>query len=223
MTQIPNPGAGSVSTGKGQRPASPAGPAELLAERVLVQRLKAGEDAAFAELVRDHAPRLYAVARRLLPGEQDVQDAVQDAFLSALSGLGRFEGTSLLSTWLHRITVNACLMKLRSKRRRPESSIDALLPQFAEDGHQRRASNPWKPSDPGGIEAQEVRDLVRARIDELPGPYREVLLLRDIEELDTEETATVLGMTPSAVKTRLHRARQALRTLLDPYFSEGGA
>ncbi|MBC7773762.1 MAG: sigma-70 family RNA polymerase sigma factor [Pyrinomonadaceae bacterium] len=212
----------------GQSPAgSPGGDdstgAQLRSEQAFVARLKAGDDAAFETLVTDYSPRLYAVARRFLHKEQDVQDVVQEAFLSALNGLAKFEGTSLFSTWLHRITVNACLMKLRSKRRKPERSIEDLLPKFVQDGHQRSPSNVWKPHQSSGIEQAEVRAVVRARIDELPDQYREVLLLRDIEELDTQATATVLGISGSAVKTRLHRARQALRTLLDPYFTEGQA
>ena len=90
---------------------------------------------------------------------------------------------------------------------------------FLEGGHQSRDSAPWKPSAPGGIEWAEVRDLVRAKINELPEAYRVVLMLRDIEELSTEETAVALDLSMSAVKTRLHRARQALRGLLDPHFS----
>jgi len=190
------------------------------ADARFVERLKAGDDGAFDELVRVAGGRLLAVARRMLPREEDAQDAVQEAFLCAFRSLDRFDGRSRLTTWLHRIVVNACLMKLRSQRRRPERPIGDLLPKFLEDGHQRNPSRPWKPDDECGIEREEVRALVRARIEELPEPYRVVLLLRDIEELDTDETAHVLGISGAAVKTRLHRARQALRGLLDPHFAE---
>ena len=191
------------------------------AEQALVARLRAGEDGAFDELVRSTGGRLLAVARRMLGREEDAHDAVQEAFLSAFKSLSRFDARSQLATWLHRICVNACLMKLRSQRRRPECSMDELLPQFLEDGHQRNPAPPWKPVEESGIERQELRDLVRSRIEELPEAYREVLLLRDIEEFDTEETARILGMSHAAVKTRLHRARQALKALLDPCFAEG--
>ncbi len=188
----------------------------------LILRLRAGDDAAFDELVEVAAGRMLAVARRMLTREEDAQDAVQEAFLSAFKSLDKFDGRSLLTTWLHRITVNVCLMKLRSQRRRggPERSIDEFLPTFTEDGHQTRESVAWKPDAAGGIEQREVRDLVRAKINELPEQYRVVLMLRDIEQLSTEETAEALDMTINAVKTRLHRARQALRTLLDPHFSQ---
>jgi len=189
-------------------------------EARLLTRLRAGEDAAFDELVRFAGGRMLAVARRMLGREEDAQDAVQDAFLSAFKSLDRFDGRSQLTTWLHRITVNACLMKLRSQRRRPEKAIEDFLPEYLEDGHQRKSSTPWKPLASGGIEIEETRALVRSKIEELPEQFRLVLILRDIEELDTEEAATVLGITPNAVKTRLHRARQALRGLLDPHFVE---
>lgn len=195
----------------------------LEGEANLLGRLRAGEEAAFDELVRQTGGRMLAVARRMLKRDEDAQDAVQEAFLSAFKSLDRFDGRSQLGTWLHRITVNACLMKLRSQRRRNESelSIDPLLPQFLDDGHQRTSSRPWKPPGSIGIEQSELRALVRSKIDELPEPFRVILILRDIEELDTHETAQVLGLSDAAVKTRLHRARQALRSLLDPSMAEG--
>jgi RNA polymerase sigma-70 factor, ECF subfamily len=188
---------------------------DLAAEASLIARLKAGDEAAFAEVVEAQAGRCLAVARRFMRTDDDAQDAVQDAFLSMFRNIDRFDGQSRLSTWLHRIVVNACLMKLRARSRRPETSIESLLPSFVEDGHQSRPSTHW-PEDPAaGLEQRELRALVRRRIDELPEPYRNVLLLRDIEGLDTAETAAVLGLSETAVKTRLHRARQALRGLLD--------
>jgi RNA polymerase sigma-70 factor (ECF subfamily) len=191
----------------------------------LLVRLRAGEDAAFDELVRMAGGRMLAVGRRMLSREEDAQDAVQEAFLSAFKSLEQFDGRSLLTTWLHRIVVNVCLMKLRSQRRRggPERSIEEFLPTFLADGHQARACAAWKPSASSGIEGAEVRDLVRAKINELPEQYRVVLMLRDIEELSTEETADALNMTTNAVKTRLHRARQSLRALLSPHFSKEDA
>ncbi|MBX9737195.1 MAG: sigma-70 family RNA polymerase sigma factor, partial [Phycisphaerales bacterium] len=175
-----------------------AAESELRAEETLLARLRAGEDAAFDELVVLSGGRMLAVARRMMPREEDAADAVQDAFLSAFKSLSKFDGRSRLTTWLHRITVNACLMKLRSQRRRPERMIEDLLPTFAEDGHQRNSSKPWNPPALAGIQARETRTLVRAKIDELPEQYREVLMLRDIEQLSTEETAEALEMTVSA-------------------------
>jgi RNA polymerase sigma-70 factor (ECF subfamily) len=181
----------------------------------LVDQLRAGDEAAFETLVRTAGGRMLAVARRMLGQEQDAQDAVQDAFLSAFKSLDRFDGRSQLTTWLHRITVNACLMKMRSTRRRPERSIGSLLPEFRPDGHQAHPSRSWTHLDSEDLERAELLEMVRRKIDELPDASREVLLVRDVEGLSTEEAGSMLGLTVPAVKTRLHRARQALRAMVD--------
>ncbi len=188
----------------------------------LVARLKNGDDSAFEELVRGHGGRMLAVARRFLP-EEDARDAVQDAFLSVTRSIDKFEGNARLSTWLHRIVVNASLMKIRTRTRRPEESIEDLLPRFLADGHMEQPATPWRESAQHALERDETRRLVRAKIDELPETYRAVLLLRDVEERDTRETADLLGITVANVKVRLHRARQSLRTLLDPHLREAAS
>jgi RNA polymerase sigma-70 factor, ECF subfamily len=195
----------------------PGGP-----EAVLVERLRHGDGAAFEELLRAHTGRLLVVARRLLGNEEDARDVVQDAFLSAFRSLDGFDGHAALGTWLHRIVVNGALTKLRSRRRHSEKSIEELLPTFLEDGHQARPSRDW-PDPSAALQRDETREVVRRRIGQLPEDYRTVLLLRDIEGLDTEETARLLGLAPGAVKTRLHRARQALRALLEPEFCGDGS
>ena len=194
---------------------------DRLEESELIGRLRAGDDDAYEQLVNEQAGRLLSVARRMLGSEEDAHDVVQDAFLSAFRAIDRFEGGSRLSTWLHRIVVNAALMKIRSRKRRPETPIEELLPTFIEDGHQSTTPVEWKRTAHEVLESQETRAMVRELIDELPEIYRNVLLLRDIEELDTKETADLLEVTPNAVKIRLHRARLALRTLLDPHMREG--
>lgn len=183
--------------------------------------LSAGDERAFERLVREQGPRLLAVSRRFLRNEEDARDAVQDAFLSAFRSLAKFERTSKISTWLHRIAVNCCLMRLRTRRRKPEEPIEDFLPQFAEDGHQVHPSFSWKGSAETLLEEGETRRIVRDAIDRLPESYRTVLLLRDIEELTTEETAGLLDVSENAVKIRLHRARQALRGILDAHFRKG--
>ena len=188
----------------------------------LVARLKDGDDSAFEELVRGHGGRMLAVARRFLP-EEDARDAVQDAFLSVTRSIDKFEGNARLSTWLHRIVVNASLMKIRTRTRRPEESIEDLLPRFLADGHMEQPATPWRESAQHALERDETRRLVRAKIDELPETYRAVLLLRDVEERDTRETADLLGITVANVKVRLHRARQSLRTLLNPHLREAAS
>lgn len=187
-------------------------------EAALLARLRTGDDAAYAELVKTTIDRMLATARRMLHSEDEAQDAVQEAYLSAFKSLDRFSGDSKLATWLHRITVNAALMRLRAKKSRPMASIEDLLPRYQDDGHRLDTAAPWTPVAGEDLERAEVRHAIRAKIDELPADYRIVLILRDIEELDTNAAAVALGITPGAVKTRLHRARQALRTLLEEEF-----
>jgi RNA polymerase sigma-70 factor (ECF subfamily) len=190
---------------------------EQEAETQLLARVRAGDEKATAALVRKYGGRMLAVARRFLRGEEDSADAVQDAFLAAFRSLENFEGNSTLGTWLHRIVVNSCLMKLRAQSRSRAVPIDDLLPTFDDTGRHTRPVRPWEEQALSRLTRQETRAQVQACIDRLPEPYRVVLLLRDIEELDTDETAQRLGITSGAVKTRLHRARQALRTLLEPF------
>jgi len=185
-------------------------------EAAFVTRLRAGEPDAFEQLVRNYTPPLLRVARRLLGNDDEARDALQDAFISVFRSIRSFEAGSRLSTWLHRVVVNAALMKLRTRRRHPEEEIEKYLPLFQEDGHQIVPSVEWMESAETALQRKEMRQLVRAAIDRLPDTYRTVLLLRDIEEMSTAETAEILGISTTAAKLRLHRARQALRTQLDP-------
>jgi RNA polymerase sigma-70 factor, ECF subfamily len=201
---------------EGMAPPPPSAP--VLNEATLLARMQAGDDDAFEACVRTYCGRLLAVIRRILPNEEDAQDAVQDAFLAAFKEIGRFEERSRLSTWLHRIAVNTALGRRRTQARHPECSIEDLLPHYGEGEHQIDPPSPWKASADLLVQQKESRELVQRCIGQLPETYRTVLVLRDIEELDTEETARMLGTSAGVVKTRLHRARQALRTLLDPHF-----
>lgn len=187
---------------------------EAVHESELIARLQAGEGDAFEQLVRTYGGRLLAVARRFVRNESDAQDIVQTAYLSAFRSVRQFEGNCQIGTWLHRIVVNQALMKLRTRRRKPEESIEALLPAFQDDGHHVEQFSDWSVPADVLLERQETRATVRACIDLLPPNYREVLMLRDIEELPTQDVAQMLKLTPTAVKVRLHRARQALSTLL---------
>ena len=209
----PNPATTAQQRHATDRPSEPR--PELVQEQELLDRLRGGADGAYEFFVRTHGDALLAVARRFLRNEDDARDALQDAFLAAFKALPNFEGGSKLSTWLHRIVVNACLMKLRSARRRRESSIDSLLPTFLPDGHRAGVGPGWTPTPEELLADEQTRAMVRAKLDQLPDDFRTVLWLRDIEELDTAATAAALEISEAAVKTRLHRARQALRTLLE--------
>jgi RNA polymerase sigma-70 factor (ECF subfamily) len=187
---------------------------ESVDEAALVEALRQGEEWAFEVLVRVYGGRLLAIARRYTQSDEDARDIVQTVYLSAFRALDQFKGGARLSTWLHRITVNTALMRLRSQRRKPEESIEDLLPKFQEDGHHVEQFSEWAAPADTLLERQQTRRIVRACIGRLPEQYRTVLMLRDIDDLSTQEVATKLAITPNAVKVRLHRARQALSTLL---------
>jgi RNA polymerase sigma-70 factor, ECF subfamily len=189
-------------------------------ERALVARLRSGDEAAYEQVVREQGGRMLSVARRLLRDEDEARDAVQEAFLAAFRSIGTFAGESRYSTWLHRIVVNTALMRLRRRKTRNETSIEALLPTFNAEGGFTEKPRAWGEESSVQAEREEDRLAVRAAIEKLPETYRTVLLLRDVEGLSTDEAAAVLGVTPNATKVRLHRAHQALKSLLDDRFSE---
>lgn len=176
--------------------------------------LRAGDPQAFERLVRRDTPRLLAVTRRILRNDDEAREAVHQAFIAAFRSREQFHGDAQPSTWLHRIAVNKALDILRARQRRPEESIDELLPRFLPNGHHSERFAVWPEPIEDRIDRKRLARTVREAIDQLPDSFRLVLLLRDIEEMSTEETADALGITPNAVKLRLHRARMALRTLL---------
>jgi RNA polymerase sigma-70 factor, ECF subfamily len=180
-----------------------------------IERLKARDGGAFETLVRRYGSRMLATARRLLGNEHDAHDAVQQAFISAFRSITGFNADATLSTWLHRIVVNAALMQLRSRRRRPELPIEDLLPLFDDAGRWVDESEHPGWVDEHPMHRRETRQMVRRCIDMLPETYRSVLLLRDIEDLDTVEVAAMLAVSPNAIKVRAHRARQALKSLIE--------
>lgn len=201
-------------------PQAQAADEATLAQQRLVEALRSGDGDAFATLVRDYGPAMLATARRMLGNEDDARDALQESLLAAFRSIATFAARAQLSTWLHRIVVNTVLMKLRSRRSRPECALDDLLPRFQEDGHHVDPPCPWSDHAERDLMRGENKELLWAAMDRLPAAAREVLVLRDIEDLSTEAAAQVLGITANAVKIRLHRARQALRTLLDRHFKD---
>ncbi len=207
-----------MDTDRGRSSAESAPQVASPDEWPLLARLKIGEEDAYRELLRSHGGRLLAVARRLMRNEEDARECLQEALFSAFRAIDRFEGHSQLGTWLHRIVVNACLMRLRSRRRKPEEVVDFQLAAFDDYGFRIGPTEMTSAGADELLERQEVREQVRAAIDGLPDNYRTVLVLRDIEEFDTAETAEMLGLTPGVVKVRLHRARLALRKQIGSVF-----
>ncbi len=184
-------------------------------EASLLARLRAGEDQAYKELVRIHTGHLMAVADRILENEADAADAVQDAFLALFKSLEGFRGHCRVSTWLHRVVTNAALMRLRSRLRKPECSLEDLLPMYYQNGHRIDPRPAWREGPGEVLLREESRRMVREKISQLPEDSRNVLLLRDIQQISTAEAAEQLDVSEAVVKTRLHRARQALRKLLE--------
>jgi RNA polymerase sigma-70 factor (ECF subfamily) len=189
----------------------------------LVALAAAGDDAAFSELVRRHENKVYALAVHILRDQAEAEEVVQETFLAALENLAGFRGEAAFSTWLHRVATNAALMRLRRRRRSPEApaegAVEALLPHF--DAAGRIDSTPqhdWSKRADEQLADREVRVAVEQAIQNLPEDYRIVFLLRDVEELSSDEMSEVLGISVAAVKSRLHRARLALREALGHRF-----
>lgn len=188
-------------------------------ESTLVTAAKAGDIRSFEVLVHRYEGRIYRLTYNITQNREDAEDATQDAFLKSYQHLPNFQGDSRFYTWLVRIAVNEALMKLR--RRRPnQTSLDEaiktdedILPREIED---------WGPKPDQRFEQTELQNILARSIAQLDPPYRIVFQLRDIEELSTEETAQLLGLSVPAVKSRLLRARLKLRHILDQQF-RGGA
>jgi RNA polymerase sigma-70 factor (ECF subfamily) len=168
------------------------------------------------KLVRTNIGWMLALAQRMVGDRALAEDAVQDAFIAAFRGMPTFEGRSSVKTWLHRITVNSCLMILRKQKRLGEQSIDEYLPEF--DRNNCRIEAPWPQLATADeiLDDERLRALVAEKVSMLPDAYRIVFQLRDIEGYDTGEVAELLDISVSNVKVRLHRARAALKKLLEP-------
>ena len=192
---------------------------EPYSDAELVARLKAGDQAAYAQLVEEHAGRIYRLALRMMGNEADAEDVLQETFLNAFRSIDRFEERSSLSTWLYRIASNAALMRLR--RKEPEQiSVDEPLERDDGDLVPRQFFDFCCLPEEDLLRDEAVAEMNRA-VEELPPTLRSVFILRDIEGLSTEETAKALGLSVSAVKSRLMRARLKLRERLSQYFSQG--
>ncbi len=178
-----------------------------------LEQLRRGDADAWEALVRTHGPKLLGLARRILGNERDAEDCLQDGLLRARAGIEAFEGRAALSTWLYRIVANSALMMLRSRKRRAELPIDGLLPAFDRFGHRIATRAAVNPEDL--VLRRESVALVREALDQLPDIHRVVLLLRDFEALSMQEIADLLEITVTATKLRLHRARAALKGMIE--------
>jgi RNA polymerase sigma-70 factor (ECF subfamily) len=177
--------------------------------------IQQGDGAAFAALFEQNREKLLALAYRLTSSTADAEDVVQDAFVSSWRHHDQFQGASKPSTWLYRVTFNAALMRLRTRRRKGAESLDALAAGVAEAVVQRACDGDDRHIDADVLlERRARKDAVRVALSHLKGQDQDLMQLRYGDDLSTEEVASLTGMTSSAVKTRLHRARQVLKDVL---------
>jgi RNA polymerase sigma-70 factor, ECF subfamily len=183
-------------------------------EAQIITSILAGNSHDFHDLIRPHERSVYIMALSLLHNEADAEDAAQEAFLKAFRNLANFRGESKFSTWLISITLNEARSRLRSKKTMKMESLDDPAEG---QGHVSPALlRDWREIPSEALERQEFRLLLQQAITDLPLIYREIFLLRDVEELSVDESAEVLGITVASVKVRLHRARIMLQKKLVP-------
>ena len=185
-------------------------------EAELVARARKGDYEAFETLVTQSEGRVYGHLMRLMGNPDDARDLLQETYLSAFRGLESFKGDSAFSTWIYRIATNHALMRLRRKVPEEVEWDELQIPSHQE--LKNRNLTDWELDPREALLRKELRGVLDAAIQALPPAYRAVVTLRDVEDLNTDETARILGISEGAVKTRLHRARIFLREKLSPYF-----
>ncbi|MFH1502439.1 MAG: sigma-70 family RNA polymerase sigma factor [Candidatus Eisenbacteria bacterium] len=186
----------------------------------LVVKAKAGDGDAFGELVVRHEGKIYGLCLKMLGNPEDAEDCLQEVFMKAFEALPGFRQEARFSTWLYRIAYNACLMRIR-KKKLETVSLDSPV-QVGEDQIQRDVPD-WTTDPRADLMNEELNDVLTAHINELQPDNRIVFVLRDIHGLSTDDTASVLGLSVPAVKSRLHRARLFLRERLTDYFARGSS
>jgi RNA polymerase sigma-70 factor, ECF subfamily len=189
-------------------------------ESVLVAQAKAGDQNAFSELVNRYERKIYRLAKNITRNDEDAEDVLQDAFLKAYTHLDNFKGDSKFYTWIVRIAVNEALMRLR--KRKTDRSVPLDEPVELGEETVAREIAVWEDNPEQQYSQEEWRRILDEAVDSLKPDFRTVFVLRDIEELSTEETAETLGISVPAVKSRLLRARLALRERLTRQFKRKG-
>ena len=184
-------------------------------EAECIRRIQAGEKQLFHELIRPCERAIYFLLLSLLGNEADAEDAAQETVIKVYLNLHLFRGESQFRTWVLSIARNEGLGRLRKLASRREDSLDAETDEQTGD-YTPAILTSWREIPAEALERKELGDLLRAAISDLPEIYRNVILLRDIEEMDVRQTAGVLGISEGAVKVRLHRARASLQRALAP-------
>ncbi len=193
----------------------------LMDDSVLLEELKRGSAEAVETLFERYHGRIYNLALSILKNEGDAEEAVQDVFLTVVQKADTFKGNSAFYSWMYRICVNTCLMRLRGRRRNETVSIEEFMPVFTEEGMHVSPVDDWSKEVERKMLDKELGDVIKKFTDELSEKYRVVFVLSDIEGLSNEETAEILHLSVPAVKSRLHRARLYLREQLSQYLREG--
>jgi RNA polymerase sigma-70 factor, ECF subfamily len=188
-------------------------------EASLINRICNGEASLFAQLVKPYERRVYVTALTLLRNDADAQDVAQEAILKAFANLRQFRGEALFSTWLIQITVNEARMRQRKQHAELFEPLAGL--QDEEGAYTPRDFADWREIPSEALERSEIRALLAKALASLAQKYREVFVLRDVEQMSIEETAQVLNISIASVKTRLLRARLMLRDMLAPKLAEG--
>jgi RNA polymerase sigma-70 factor (ECF subfamily) len=187
-------------------------------EAGMIASILRGESHLFHELIRPYERSVYMMALSFLKNEADAEDAAQEAFLKAYRNLSSFRGESKFGTWVISIALNEARSRLRRQKAMPMDSLDEPPD---EDGHVSPALlRDWREIPSESLERLETRQLLQEAIGALPPIYREIFLLRDVEELSIAEAAEVLGITTASVKVRLHRARMMLQKSLAPQLKQ---
>jgi RNA polymerase sigma-70 factor (ECF subfamily) len=189
-------------------------------ETTLVAQSRQGDTRAFGELVRRYEGKIFRLAQHITQNREDAEDVLQETFLKAYEHLDQFQGNSKFYTWIVRIAVNQALMKLRRRKTDKSVSLDASI-DTGEDTIVREIAA-WEEDPEQRFSREELGGILDTAIESLEPPYRSVFILRDIDELSTEETADALGLSIPAVKSRLLRARLQLREKLTRYFKRKG-
>ena len=189
-------------------------------ETTLVNQARAGDDRAFAQLVKRYESKIFRLAQHITQNREDAEDVLQETFLKAYEHLDQFQGNSKFYTWIVRIAVNQALMKLRRRRTDKSVSLDETI-DTGEDTVTREIAA-WDEDPEQKFSREELSEILSSAIDSLAPTYRSVFLLRDVDDLSTEETAEALGISVPAVKSRLLRARLQLREKLTRYFKRKG-
>ena len=190
-------------------------------EEILIEELRKGEPEAFDQVVEDYSNQIFRLAYGITHDAMEAQDIIQDVLVTLFRKINEFQGKSSILTWLYRVTVNASLDRVRKRKRRSEIlDLEEYLPKFKQDGHIAEDVVDWSQAPLDNLLNREAMEKIKEAIDSLPEEMRVVLIMKDVEGFQLKQICDVLELSLPAIKSRLHRARMALRGILASYFAE---